>query len=498
MNKKHTSLKFYLLSAIAPPAATLFIFVIEGYLQRGNIHLIYLFVILAVAVRTSTGPGLLSALLSFLMYNFFFTEPRYSLVMIYREDMLTVGFFLLVAALTGHQSARLRQQLHALQDRTMFARVQLDLLEHLAGAVDRQQVFKGLHAASTKLSSVSCFVIDPAGDQLDVVVGTAVLKDKDRECINRLLSGEGGRGAELTGSYRYYSLNDGVDTIAVAGFSRHSAAVSAPLFQEIIETLVYQTSLALGRTRLARDLEKEKMEKERELLRSALLTSVSHDLRTPLSSMIGSASSLVELGGSLSEGQKTELLEAILQEASRLDGYIQNLLDMTRLGYSGLRLERDWIGLDELLSVVMRRIKPLLKGHNIKTSIPADTPLLYVHAALVEQAIYNVVENAVKHSPVGSTIKVSAETNDRCTLIEVRDNGPGIPASERERVFDMFYTANRRDRHSAGTGLGLAICKGMIGAHGGGVEILDNDDGGGCLVRMSIPLTKNEVPGRIT
>jgi two-component system sensor histidine kinase KdpD len=211
------------------------------------------------------------------------------------------------------------------------------------------------------------------------------------------------------------------------------------------------------------------MEKERELLRSALLTSVSHDLRTPLSSMIGSASSLIELGGTLSEAQKTELL---------------------RLGYGGLRLERDWIGLDEIVSVVIRRVKPLLNGHVINTRLAAETPLLYVHAALIEQAIYNILENAVKHSPTGSTIRLDAAVTDGQLIIDIRDKGPGIPVAERERVFDMFYTLNRRDRHSAGTGLGLAICKGMIGAHGGDVQILDNDEGMGCLFRIKLPLTE--------
>lgn len=488
MNDKYSNPKFYILAAAMPFGATLAAFAIEPYLHRNNVPLIYLTAILVVAARTSTWPAIASALLSFLLYNFFFTEPRYSLTMIYREDMLTVIFFLAMAALTGRQAARLRQQLAVLQDRAVFAKVQLDLLEQLAGAVDNAQVYQGLHAALAKLPAVSCFVAGHDGGRLRVLAGTIDLPEHDRARMEGLLAG--GRVPEVSAHYRYYPLHDGTAVIAVAGFSRDYPGVPEALYRETVETLVHEASLALGRTRLARDLEKEKMEKERELLRSALLTSVSHDLRTPLSSMIGSASSLVELGGSLSEGQKTELLDAILEEARRLDGYIQNLLDMTRLGYGGLRLERDWIGLDEIVSVVIRRIKPLLNGHAVNTRLAVDMPLLYVHAALIEQAIYNVLENAVKHSPPGAPVRLDTRLSDGYLVIDIRDKGPGIPVSERERVFDMFYTLNRRDRHSAGTGLGLAICKGMIGAHGGDVEILDNDEGRGCLFRIRLPLVE--------
>lgn len=495
MGKDTEALKFYTLALIAPLGATVLGFVILGYLHHSNITLIYLLAVLIVAVRTSIVPALICAISGFLMYNFFFTEPRYSFVIFHREDFLTVVLFLLTATLAGQQAARLRQQVFALQTRSEFAKIQLDFLEQLAGNVDNHQVFIGLYSVLSEIRSVTCFLAELAENDIKVTVGTASLDQADISNIRKVFSG---KNSIISGINQYYPLHDGVDTVAVVGIKPdYNWTRPNNISSENIEMLVTQASLVLGRTRLARDLEKERVEKERELLRSTLLTSVSHDLRTPLSSMIGSASSLLELGESLSEAQKKELLETILQEASRLDGYIQNLLDMTRLGYRGLRLERDWIGLDEILSIVMRRIKPLSQGHNIEIIISPDLPLLYVHAALIEQAIYNVVENAVKFSPIGSAIVIRTTLQQGFVVVDVIDSGPGIPESEREQIFDMFHTVNRKDQHVAGTGLGLAISKGMIGAHGGKLEVFDNPDGEGTLFRFSIPVNSSKEPDKL-
>lgn len=488
MNEKLTTFKFYFYAAIAPPIASAIAFAIEGYFHRGNISLVYLLGVLAVASRTSIRPALICALISFFMYNFFFTEPRFSLVMIHREDILTVGFFLIMAALTGHQAARLRAQVVTLQNRSIFTRIQLELLESLTSAIDKNEVYQGLNMALSKIVPGSCFIVEAAEDQLNMIVGSENLLVEDSKCIRNMLRGKPGKGPEYTEVYQYYALSDDRETVAVVGFARTRAFMAGSVSNEMIETLIQQTCLALGRTRLVRDVQKERLEKERELLRSALLSSISHDLRTPLVSMMGSASSLIELKDSLSDDQKHELTEAIQQEARRLDSYIQKLLDMTRLGYGELRLDRDWIGLEDILSVVLRRIKPILKGQHLTTVIVPDLPLLFVHAALIEQAIYNVLENAVKYSPVGSAISIDAVERDNKIQIDISDQGSGIPIAERERVFDMFYRINDGDRHSPGTGLGLAICKGMIGAHGGDVQILDNTSGRGSVFRIEIPL----------
>lgn len=280
-------------------------------------------------------------------------------------------------------------------------------------------------------------------------------------------------------------LTDGEDIVAILETPSGSKARDQ---NDSIQLLLHQANLALGRTRLVRDLQREKLGKEQEALRSSLLSSVSHDFRTPLTSMIGAASTLQEMGDVLSPAQQKELLDSILSEASRLDGYTQKLLDMTRLGYGELKLHRSTVSLEEILNVIKKRFRHLGKEGRLKLNVSSSLPLLNVHAALIEQALYNVIENALKFSPPAAFVSVRGFMEDSELVIEIEDSGPGIPLAEREKVFEMFHSADRGDRRVAGTGLGLAICKGMIGAHGGVVEIRDPAKGSGSVVIIRLPL----------
>ncbi|MDP1930563.1 MAG: DUF4118 domain-containing protein [Gammaproteobacteria bacterium] len=332
--------------------ATLIDWFLQHALPASNLALIYMAAVIITSVYTATGPALLSAFSSFLVFNFFFTEPRGTFLISSREDALTAGFLVMIALLVGPLAAR--------------------------------------------------------------------------------------------------------------------------------------------RTRLLTDLAQERMEKETELLRSSLLSSVSHDFRTPLTAMIGATTTLMEMGDTLSREQKRELLESVLSEAERLNNYTQNLLDMTRLGRGDLRLERSWVSIEEIINVTLKRIRPLAENHQLDVNMAPSLPLLRVHPALIEQAIFNVLHNSLKFSPAGSTVRLSCHESrtvpGRVLVVEISDEGPGIEVSERENVFRMFHTAEKGDRRVAGSGLGLAICKGMIGAHGGSVEIADAVHGTGCLVRISIPV----------
>jgi two-component system, OmpR family, sensor histidine kinase KdpD len=247
-------------------------------------------------------------------------------------------------------------------------------------------------------------------------------------------------------------------------------------------------ALALARTRLVGSLQQARVAEETERLRAALLSSVSHDLRTPLASMIGAASSLRELGDQLSASDKRELLDAVLSEGERLNRYIQNLLDMTRLGHGTLKLERDWIALNDIVAAALRRCRELLSNLHVVRSIPHDLPLLYVHPALIEQALVNVIENAARFSPPEGEIRITARNENGELLIEISDQGPGIPPEQRRQVFDMFFTGGEGDRGRHGSGLGLAICHGMVGAHGGRIEALPGPRDRGTTIAIHLPL----------
>tara|TARA_R110002110_G_scaffold26911_1_gene98392 strand:+ start:12754 stop:13848 length:1095 start_codon:yes stop_codon:yes gene_type:complete len=241
------------------------------------------------------------------------------------------------------------------------------------------------------------------------------------------------------------------------------------------------------------ELEATRSSAETEQLRSALLSSVSHDLRTPLASIIGSTSSLLHYGDSFTEESRRDLLATILDESRRLDRHIQNLLDMTRLGQGKLSLARDWVDVSDIISSAVSRLGSVLEPVQVSINVPADAPLLYVHGVLIEQALVNLLDNAARFSPEGGLITVDVRPCQDSLEIRVCDQGPGIPAAEKEKIFDMFYTARQGDCGDLqGTGLGLAICRGMVAAHGGTVTAEDGSDGTGSCFRIRLPLTDPE------
>jgi len=245
---------------------------------------------------------------------------------------------------------------------------------------------------------------------------------------------------------------------------------------------------ALARTRLATQLESARVLGESERLRSALLSSVSHDLRSPLSTIIGSAESLRLYAERLSDEDKATLAGDILDEGLRLDRYIQNLLDMTRLG-AETRLSREWLGLDEICGTLLPRLRRSHPGLLVDLALGSPPPLLHVNPALIEQALFNLLDNAAKFSPPATPLRVEAAREPDHWRIDVVDRGPGIPAAERERVFDMFHSVAHGDADE-GTGLGLAISQGILAAHGGSIAALPGEAGVGTIMRLSLPLAE--------
>lgn len=272
--------------------------------------------------------------------------------------------------------------------------------------------------------------------------------------------------------------------------------VTALVFLSVSILIGHQTDLLRRRidrqAGIERELARARADKDRELLRSALTSSLSHDLKTPLATMIGAGSSLIDLRKDLSEQDQIELIASILEEARRLEKYIQNLLDMTRLGYGDLPIDRQSIALSEIIHVVRKRIQRAWPDARLDIRLPDNLSQLTVHPALLEQAIYNLVDNAVKFNKPGEPVLLAARQADQAIVIDIVDHGPGIPQNKRETAFDFFETLGRGDQHQAGEGLGLAIAKGMIGAHGGKVMILDTLSGeSGTCMRIELPITQN-------
>ena len=288
-------------------------------------------------------------------------------------------------------------------------------------------------------------------------------------------------------------MDDG--PLALLGVRSRASQPLSGQRRRLLMALSQPLAQALARARLAHDLEAARLHGETEQLRSALLASVSHDLRTPLTTMRGSIDTLLALGEAIPLQDRRELLEGTRDEAERLDRYIQNLLDMTRLGHGALKLARDWVAPADIVASALNRLRAVLAPLQVQVDVPGQLPLLHIHAALIEQALINVLENAARFSPPQGRLALQAGADERELWFAVSDQGPGIPEAERAQIFDMFYTAARGDRGGQGTGLGLAICQGMVGAHGGRITVAEGIDGMGTCISLFLPLPEQPAPG---
>ncbi|MFZ3281957.1 DUF4118 domain-containing protein [Pseudomonas sp.] len=484
----------YALALVATVLASALAWAVSSVLPLPNISLVFLAAVLLVAVRSSLGPALACAALSFLTYDFLFIPPNFSFSIQREEDVLTLLFFLLMAALTGNLAARQRRQLQALRDTQQETSELLDLSRKLTAATDRQAV---VSAAAQHLNGWSDLQLcllnrDGQGDWKVETGGPLQFTEAERAAADWAWQHDQpagmGTGTLPFGRWWWWPLSVEDGPLALLGVCAKEGQTLSGQRRRLLTALSQPLAQALARAQLADDLEAARLHGETEQLRSALLASVSHDLRTPLTAMRGSIDSLLALGEAIPLEDRRELLEGTRDEAERLDRYIQNLLDMTRLGHGALKLARDWVSPADIVGSSLNRLRAVLAPLQVSTDVPAELPLLFVHAALIEQALVNVLENAARFSPPHGRLQLNAGAHDEEIFFSVSDEGPGIPEDERAKIFDMFYTAARGDRGGQGTGLGLAICQGMVGAHGGRISVADGIDGRGTCITLHLPL----------
>jgi two-component system sensor histidine kinase KdpD len=484
----------YALALVATVFASALAWAVSSVLPLPNISLVFLAAVLLVAVRSSLGPALACAALSFLTYDFLFIPPNFSFSIQREEDVLTLLFFLLMAALTGNLAARQRRQLQALRDTQEETSELLDLSRKLTAATDRQAVVSAAAQHLNGWTDLKLCLLNRDGQSGWKVEtgGPLEFSEAERAAADWAWQHDqpagAGTGTLPSGRWWWWPLSVDDGPLALLGVCAKEGQTLSGQRRRLLTALSQPLAQALARAQLADDLEAARLHGETEQLRSALLASVSHDLRTPLTSMRGSIDSLLALGEAIPLEDRRELLEGTRDEAERLDRYIQNLLDMTRLGHGALKLSRDWVSPADIVGSSLNRLRAVLASLQVITEVPAELPLLYVHAALIEQALVNVLENAARFSPSHGRLELRAGANDSELFFSVSDEGPGIPEEERAKVFDMFYTAARGDRGGQGTGLGLAICQGMVGAHGGRISVADGIEGRGTCITLHLPL----------
>ncbi|RFF49484.1 sensor histidine kinase [Xanthomonas campestris] len=486
-------------AAIAAAAAVAVAWVIQRWTDIDDLSMVFIVAVVLVASRTRMAAAVIAALLSFVAYNFFFIEPRFTLHISARQGVVTVCLFLIAALVAGRLASRLRSQVLALRAANAHANALQALARQLSTAADLGQVLEaGRRALASALDAEVWLRLEQRESEASTSFSAL---DRNAADWTQRHGQPAGRFTDTLAGAQWWCLpvrhERGTLGVAALRFRQQLQRQRPGLEQRrLAEAMVEDIGQAALRTRLVADLEGARVSGETERLRSALLSSVSHDLRSPLASMIGSASSLAEYGEAMDATDRRSLLETIQLEGERLDRYIQNLLDMTRLGHTGLTLKRDWIGVDELIGSATRRLQRYQPQVRLQLDLVPELPAIWVHPALVEQAIFNVLENAAKFSPPGVAVTVQAQLQSGALQIEIGDQGPGIPEDERARIFDMFYSVERGDRGRHGTGLGLTICQGMIGAHGGSVEALAGPHGHGTTIRITLPLLVPAAPPR--
>jgi two-component system, OmpR family, sensor histidine kinase KdpD len=467
------------LSASIVVAAAAMIALVLQRLPHANLSLLFMISVLIVAVRYGLWSAIYASLLSFLVFNFFFTEPFYSFKVSREGDLATLVFFLLVASISGNLAFRMRDAMANREAATARALALQTMTQNVAGAATRDQI---LQILVDRLSDYfTCAVVAVAAEDSS---GTSAKRFTSRATTGPLP----GWNELLPSSARlvaWTTLPINTKRGRIGAVAVHQTVITREE-RDYAHALTDQAAVAIERAMLVSDLEDARLVSQREQLRLSLLSSVSHDLRTPLSSVIGAASSLLAYESSLDESDKRELLKSIVEEAERLDRYIQNLLDMTRLGQGKLELQRDWEDVRDLVSAASRRLRLNARGVRVRLAVSSDSQLVNVHGDLMEQVFVNLLDNAARHSPANSEICVSAIRDVDHVVIEISDEGGGIPEADREKVFDPFYRVHERDRKS-GTGLGLSICRGIVRAHGGEITAHESASSSGAMLRLRIP-----------
>ncbi|MFZ0097529.1 MAG: sensor histidine kinase KdpD [Gemmobacter sp.] len=484
----------------AVAATTLVAVVADRIVPVLSLSLIYMMTVVAVAAKRGRWPSVAAAVLSFLVYNLLFTEPRYTLQIWSQGEVITLFLFLAASILTGNLAARLRDRAiaqRAIADRT---RKLYDFSRRAAAAASVDDVVWAAvsHVAAVLECETILLMPDSAG-QLSVV-GAFPPEDRmePRETSAARYAfdhGEpAGRGSSTLPASRwlFLPLTASDRRIGVLGLAYEDGREAAPGSRRLVEALADQVALALERVRLADDLAQSRLLSETERLRAALLSSVSHDLRTPLVSILGAAEGLDQPG--LTPEGRLILAETIREEGERLDRYIQNLLDMTRLGHGALRPRTTAVDLRELAGTARHRLRGALRDNPVQVDIPTDMAPVEVDPVLIEQVLVNILDNARKYAGAGRAIRIFARAEQGRAHLAVEDDGPGLPPGAAAHVFDMFWRAEQGDGGQAGTGLGLAICKGIVEAHGGRIRAeAVHADGRGTRIVLDLPLWNPEI-----
>jgi two-component system sensor histidine kinase KdpD len=496
----------YLSGMVAVAVAGVVAKIVEEYVELPNLSMIFLSAVLFAAVSWGLWPSIFASLLSAAVYNFFFIPPIYTFTIARPEEVLSLCIFLVVAILTSQLAGRLRTYAEGAQRRVRTTTALFEFSRKLAASPTLDNLLWAIsfHVAAAMQAKVVILLPEdgmlsikgsyPPEDTLGPAEQGAAQWAWDHS------EPAGRHSATLPrADMLFLPLKTGQGTVGVLGMQREKQEVALdPGERRMLDAMVDQAAVAIERANLNEEMRAARVLTETEKLRTALLSSISHDLRTPLSSILGSASSLLADDVRFSDQARRDLLLTIQEEAERLNRFVGNLLDMTRLESGALEVKRDWTELADLVGTTLGAVRERLAGREIRLDIAPGLPLIRVDFLLFQQVLSNLLDNAGKYAPAGSTVTVTAHLEGDEVVIEVIDEGPGVPPEDLERIFDKFYRVKRLDRQIAGTGLGLSICRGIVEAHGGRITARSPVDAGhGAAFTIRLPVERQpETPVR--
>ncbi len=461
------------------------------YFELLDVAMVYLLGVVFTASLTSKWPSLFSTILSIAAFDFFFVPPYYTFAVSDVRFFITFLVMFIVSFVISRLTIRVRQQAEAarLRERRTAA------LYNLSRELVRERGAKRLSEIAVKhISEVfdSQVVVLITDDQNRLVAtetgpGTFTLDQQEMGVAQWVFEHRQPAGLStdtLPGAKALYlPLVASAGTVGVVGIlPRTSADAFEPEQFHYLEAFANQTAIGLERSFLGEAAQQALLKAETESLRNTLLSSISHDLRTPLSAITGAATTLLQHDVTIDQHNRLELLHTIQEEAERLNRIIKNVLDMTRLESGAIKVNKEWQPLDEIVGAALDRLGDRLKDHPLTVKLPGNLPLIPFDGLLIEQVFMNLFENAIKHTPKGTPLELSASESFYMVTVELADRGPGILPGDEERIFDKFVSGRAA---GGGVGLGLAICRTIINAHGGKIWV-EHRPGGGAVFRFTL------------
>lgn len=484
--------------AVAVTVAVAWVFNAFTAHALGSVGMFFLVPVLLSAIRFGLRPALMTAFVSVMAYNFFFLPPLYTFTIADPNNWLSFAILLLVAITAANLASSVRAQANLAAGRAAITGEMYQFTGKLAAIARLDDILwaAAYQIASMLKSNVVMLLPNSTTNRLEIRVGYPPEDELDAQDFAAAMwcwekGTATGRNAEtLPGAKRLFlPMRTGQGLVGVIGLlGQDGRGILTPDERRLLDSLLDQTALAIERSQLVERVDEAQVRAEADKLRVAILSSLSHDLRTPLASILGSATTLLSSGGLYDTKETAELLSTIREEAERLDRFVGNLLDMSRLEAGALGVKPEPVHVRELIEAVITRLSRRLSLHRIALDLPDDLPLVSVDPVLLEQAIANILDNAAKYAPTGSTVRIGAAASGSRVILTIEDEGPGIPPEDLSRIFDKFHRAKATDRRIAGTGLGLSVARGFVEAFGGTLEAANGTAGTGTILTVSLPV----------